>query len=700
MRLGSANERKEKGENKALITQVTNPQRCRCGCTSAAGAVRVEENFRACNNLLVWYFFPNVTIEVHMKRLLFSLCLAIGTVVCGAGIARASANGASATSFATQANPMTLVLDARPAPRGLMYAHLTIPVKPGPFTLVYPKWIPGEHGPTGPLSDLAGLKISAGGRTLDWRRDKVDMYAFHVNVPAGVSTLDVDFDVLVNAAGDTMSTANLAVINWNRDVLYQARTNSHQVFVKPSIILPAGWSYGTALPDAKQTGDRVDFGEVPLAMLVDSPLDCGRYYKHILLGTNNGADDYLDAFADRPQDLDFKPKLLAAYKRMVPEALALYGSRHWTVYHALLALSNAIGFQGIEHHQSSDDRAPGDFMTNPTEQLVAGDLITHEYSHSWNGKYRRPADLTTPNFQVPMKTDLLWVYEGMNQYLGDLLSFRAGIRQPKEYPEYLATLYAAMNTEPGRLTDPLIDTTTAAPYLYEARGQYSSIRRTAGDFYTEGELLWLDVDTIIRAKTGGKKSLDTFLHLYAGPPDTGPITKTYTRAQIEALLNDVVHYNWHAFFQRHVYEIAKHPPAGELARSGWKFVYTDKPNSFLTAEESLRHGIDDWYSLGLQIGGNGAVYDVREGSPAWDAGLAPGMTITAVDGQSFESGTLAYAMKTAQHSRAPISLLVEQDKWYKSYQIDYHGGERYPHLVRIAGKPDMLAKIMAPHAPK
>jgi predicted metalloprotease with PDZ domain len=636
--------------------------------------------------------------EHSVKRLLpLSCASALLISLCVSGASSAAEPNANARSDATKSKPETLVLDARDAARGLMTSKMQIPVHPGEFTFVYPKWIPGEHGPTGPLADISEIKVSANGQPLTWGRDKVDMYAFHVDVPRGVHEIDVQFTVLVNSP-DTMATANLLVLNWNRVLFYQADTNSHDVYFKPSIILPDGWSYGTALPGPQQSGQRVDFAEVPLNMLVDSPLDAGRFYKHIELWRSGSAYQELDVFADAPQDLDFSSKLIGEYKHMTPEALALYGSRHWNDYHSLLTLSDKVGFQGIEHHQSSDNRAPDDFMTNPQMQLAAGDLLTHEFSHSWNGKYRRPYDLFALNFQIPEQTDLLWVYEGMNQYLGDLLSFRAGIREPKEYPEYLASIYSQMAHEPGRNTEPLIDTTTAAPYLYEARGSYPSIRRTAGDFYTEGELLWLDVDTIIREKTGGKKSLDTFLHLYSAPAVTGPITKTYTRADIEHLLNEVVPYDWHAFFQKRVYEVAPLPPTGELARAGWKLVYTSKPNKFIAAAEALRHINYQWLAYGINIGKDDTITDVREGSPAWQAGMAPGMKIMAVDGQAYTDKVLGYAMKQAEHSSTPTAFMVQQDGWYRTLQVSYHDGPRYPHLVRIPGTQDMLAKIMAPHA--
>ena len=616
----------------------------------------------------------------------------------GAGVAAADPDFAtpSATALATKANPETLVLDARDASRGIIYSHMTIPVRPGLTTLVYPKWIPGEHGPTGPLNDLAAIRMSACGTPLSWRRDTIDMYAFHVDVPAGVSKLDVDADILLNAPGDAMSTKNIAIVNWNRDILYQANTDSHDDYVDASIILPDGWGYGTALPSPKQTGSRVDFATSTLAMLVDSPLDSGRYFKHIVLWSNGTASQYLDAFADHPQDLDFPAKLVAAYKRMTPQALALYGARHWYDYHSLLTLSDEIGFQGIEHHQSSDDRASSDFMTDPHEQLDSGDLLTHEFSHSWNGKYERPYDLKTPNFQVPQQTDLLWVYEGMNQYLGDLLSFRMGIRETKQYPEYLASIFAEMDNETGRSTEPLIDTTTAAPYLYVARGDYPSIRRTSGDFYTEGELIWLDADTIIRDKTGGKKSLDDFLHAFAGPPDTGPITVTYTRERVEALLHDVVAYDWHLFFQERVYDVAPRAPFDELTRAGYKLVYTQTPNEFVEANEEINKTTSAWYSIGIDLKHDGIISDVKEGSPAWKAGLAPGMQVTAINGQAYSADVLAYALKEAQHGSDLLAILAKHNDWYGTYTMRYAGGPRYPHLVRIPGTPDMLAKIMSP----
>lgn len=622
-------------------------------------------------------------------------------VICCALLAPGAASGSgfiAKPSLATQVRPATLVVDATRAADGILQVHERIPAAAGPFTIVYPKWIPGEHGPTGPLGNLAALRVSANGTDLDWRRDPLDLYAFHVNVPSGAQDVSVDFDVLMNAPDDATATHSLAILQWNRALLYQDGIDSHGYFVRPSIVLPSGWDFATALRETGRSGNRIDFALTPLNVLVDSPLDMGRYVKKWNLWREGASFVQLDAFADYPQDLDIGESLLRAYQRMPVEAFAMYGSRHFADYHALLTLSASVGFQGIEHHQSSDDRAGNDFLTDPDQSLASGDLITHEFSHSWNGKYRRPADLTTPNFQVPQLTDLLWVYEGMNQYLGDVLSFRTGIRDPKLFPEYLATVYASMDYETGRATTPLIDLTTGAPHFYLASGDYAAIRRNANDFYTEGELVWLDVDTIIRERSHGARSLDTFLHRFTEPAATGPIVVTYTRGQVESLLDAVEPYDWHDLFARYVYHTSVHPPSDELARAGWRIVYTRKPNVFIAAEQSDDGESTGWYGYGADVSAEGVVSDVRENSAAWRAGLVPGMHVLAVDGQQFSANVLAYALRHAQHSFAPIALITTQSAWYQTLSLDYHAGIRYPHLERIDGAADMLAQIAAAHA--
>lgn len=633
----------------------------------------------------------SATHALAWKRLLMQVCSCFAAVgLCAARAQAIPGPDANTVPLATQTNPETLVLDASTAERGLATATMQIPATPGPFTFVYPQWIPGEHGPTGPLSAIARIEVTAHGEQLAWHRDVLDMYAFHVQVPQGASAIQIRFTALLNAP-DPMSTHNLAVINWNRMLFYQSDIDHRHYYVKASIILPPGWSYGTALTAADRVGQRVDFSEVSLERLVDSPLDCGRYYKEILLWQDGDAHHWLDLFADDPRDLDVPEKVLRAYRRLTPEALALFGSRHWRDYHSLLVVSNKMAFTGLEHAESSLSGVPAGFMRNPQLQELSGDTLTHEFSHSWNGKYRRPWDLATLNYQIAQRTDLLWVYEGLSQYLGDLLSFRTGIRAPGGYPELLAVLYSQMATEPGWEGEALVDTAAAAPYLYEARGDYPSIRLTAGDLQTEGELLWLDVDTIIRTETADTKSLDTFLHLFSAPSLTGPVTRTYTREDVERLLGQVVPYDWHAFFQRHVYEAAKRPPTEEIAAAGWRLAYSSEPNEF--ADDGAQ-----WLTYGFSIDKDGALSDVREDSPAWNVGMAPGMKIERIDGRAYSPSALQYGLKESQKTLQPTRFQVSQDGWIGTIAVSYFGGPRYPHLERINGKPDLLAEIMASHA--
>jgi predicted metalloprotease with PDZ domain len=634
-----------------------------------------------------------------MKHLFLGAAAALSIVVASASSASAQAPGTVA-SLATQSNPETIVLDARKASVGIAYTHMTIPVQPGSFTIDYPEWIPGEHSADGPLGDISELRVSANGKPIEWRRDQVDLYAYHIDVPQGVTTINADFTVLLNGPG-TFATRNVMVGNWNRYILYQRNIDNTQSYVKASLILPDGWGYASALPVGSSNGNRVDFNTVTVETLIDSPTDIGRYVKHYTLYTTpDGATMYLDLFADKPQDLEAKDDLINAYKRLAPEAIALYGGRHWKVYHAELTLSDEIGFEGIEHHESSDDRAVDDFMTDPDEQNLGADLIPHEFSHSWNGKYRRPFDLQQPNYNDPHpeRTELLWQYEGMNQYMGDLLSFRAGIRDPKDYPDFLAAMYSDLAYEPGRDTTPIIDTTTGAPYYYtDARGWYSSLRRTAGDFYDEGELMWLDADTIIRQQTHGQKSLDDYTKIFAGGV-SAPQVVTYTREDIEHYLNEVTPYDWHGFFETYVYSIAPQPPTDEVERSGYKLVFNDKPNFYAAGRGGPMAGVNAWFDVGVRLSNKGNVRDVRKGSAAWAAGLAPGMQVVAVNDQVFTPKMWTDAITAAKGGTLPIALRIKQGTWYTKLSLDYHDGLKYPHLERIPGTTDMLSEIMAPHA--
>lgn len=601
------------------------------------------------------------------------------------------------TAYAQAATaPISLLVDAREAPRNILHVHETVPVSGAvPMTLYYPKWIPGEHGPTGPIQGVASLRIRSGGADVAWQRDPVDLYSFHVTPPAGATAVDVSFDDLIDST-DPMATPNMLIVNWNRVLLYPAGMPAADVSMKASIELPAGWTFGTALPGPQRSGDRVDFAAAPLTTLIDSPLDAGRYGRRIVLLDAGGYTNEIDAFADDPSDLELSADNVGHYKALVAETDALYGARHWRHYHFLLTLSDAIPSQGIEHHESSDNRAPADYWTDAAQLEGFADLLPHEFSHSWNGKYRRPADLITPDYQVPEQTDLLWVYEGLNQYLGDMFAFRSGFVSTSLYPEYLASTYAEMDSEPGRLADPLVDTAVAAPYLYNAPGEWSAERRNADDFYTEGELVWLSVDAIIRQQSHGARSLDDFLKAFDGQRDTPPMVVPYTRDDVVAALEKVQPYDWNAFFQTWVYDVAPHPPTACIDLTGWKLVWNDVPNHWDVLAEQTRGRSDFRYSLGFSTGESGNVADVLTGSPAARAGLGPQTQIIAVNGRKFSPAVLHQALAAARDPSRDISLIVLDDELYRTVVLTYHGGDRYPHLERVPGSQDVLRLITAP----
>jgi predicted metalloprotease with PDZ domain len=439
----------------------------------------------------------------------------------------------SAVSNAQNAE-MKLRVDATDAPRHILHASMSIPAKPGPMTLLYPEWIPGEHGPTGPIVDLVGLKITSGGNTLAWKRDAVNMYAFHVTVPAGASSLDVVFDFITppEAAGFTSgasATTELAVLNWNQVLLYPEGTPSDQMRLQANLKVPNGWKYGTALPIARESGNEIQFQPSSLETLIDSPVSAGSHYRTIELGPGH----FLHVAGDSDRAIELSDELIEHYKNLVLEEGALFGSRHYRSYHFLLTLSDHVASFGLEHHESSDDRIPERGMIDDVTRKVNADLLPHEFTHSWNGKYRRPAGLATPDYSEPMKGGLLWVYEGLTQYLGQILTPRSGLLSPEDFREDLAITAAALDHKFGRMWRPLEDTAVAAQLLYNAREDYAGYRRGV-DYYDEGTLIWLEADVLIRDLSKGAKSLNDFCRAFEGGPGGVPALKTYTFEDVVA----------------------------------------------------------------------------------------------------------------------------------------------------------------------
>lgn len=604
--------------------------------------------------------------------------------------------------FAQSARPYRITVDLTDAPRKFLHAELSIPVQPGPLTLVYPQWIPGEHASTGPVNNFTGITFTADGQVIPWQRDDVDMYDFHLDVPMGVRTLDAKVDFLATAAATGFSagastSANLAILSWNEFVLYPAGSAAAAVTFEPSLKVPEGWKFGTALTPVSSEGNVTRFQPVPLDMLVDSPVLAGKFFKEIPLAPEVTPKHYLDVAADGPEDLNLSAEEISAFSNLVRETGALFRSRHYHNYRFLLALSDSVAHFGLEHHQSSDDRVDATTYLDDDLMFLAGDLLPHEFTHSWNGKYRRPAGLATANYQQPMKGNLLWVYEGLTQYLGDVLAVRSGIWTPDQYKAYLASSAAEMDHRPGRTWRDLEDTAVSSQILYDTFSHWDNWRRSV-DYYPEGELIWLEVDTTIRKQSNNKLSLNDFCARFFGAGgNTPPEVRPYTFEDLVKALNDVQPYDWATFFHERLTSKSPRAPFGGIAGGGYRMEYSDAMNSYIRAEESTERGMNAWYSLGLAVSDN-TISDVLVGSPAYQAGLGPGMKIVAVNGRAATDELLKQAIVDAKGSGPALDLIVENASFFKVVKIDYHGGPRYPHLVREEKTPDLLDDILKPLA--
>lgn len=601
---------------------------------------------------------------------------------------------------AAEPRPIALEVDAREAARKIFHARLTIPAAPGPLTLYYPKWVPGEHGPTGPIADLAGLRITAGGRTIPWRRDSVEMFAFTCEVPSGVDTVEVALDYLSPAAAGGFSsgssaTANLAVISWNQLLVYPKGASADTLRYAASVRLPAGWKYATALAAEKGSSETLRFEPVSLTTLVDSPLLAGAHFRVVQL-SDGAVPHRLDMAADSEAALEIPAQQSEGYRRLVAETGALFGARHYRHYDFLLTLSDRVAHFGLEHHESSDDRVPERSLVDEDKRKASlRDLLPHEMVHSWNGKYRRPAGLAPGRFDQPMTGELLWVYEGLTQYLGEILTPRSGLLTPEQYREDLALTAAEMEAQKGRSWRPLSDTAVAAQVLYGARADWGSWRRGV-DFYPESSLLWLEADTLIRRQSRGTKSLDDFCRLFYGGSGGAPELAPYDFEDVTAALDRVLPYDWKEFWMKRLNATGNAAPLAGLAASGWRLAYADAPSEMQKAREAASKSTDVRFSIGVTVNEEGVIPDVIPDSPAAKAGVGPGMKLIAVNGRRWSKETLRDAIRASKSE--PVELLVENGEFFKSYRLDYAGGERYPRLERDPASTDLLSRIIAPLA--
>lgn len=592
-------------------------------------------------------------------------------------------------AFALQsAAPIVLDVDARQAGRGLYFATEQFTAKPGMLALQYPNWMPGAHSPTGSQAGVLKFKILADGKPLAWTRDLVDMSTVRADVPESARQIRVEYTI----AGRSGS-AHISRVTWFQLVWYP-QLPSDQVEYQANLVLPDGWKLATALPVESSSGNRVKFKPASLTRLVDSPCEIGQFYKQFDVTGHSSAPHYLDVMADSDAGLHPSAEVLDHVRRIHEEAEAITGSHHYRDYHWLLTISDYAPHVGLEHNESSEDGAGADGFTSGVADLA--DLLSHEYFHSFNGKFRRPIGLCTPDYQAPMKDDLLWVYEGLTQFMGQLLACRAGWWTQEQWREQIALNYDDMNMNRGREWRTLEDT---AGGLVSSGGRgggtnWGSARR-GGDYYVESTIVWLNVDMRIRELTNGQKSLMDFLRLFHGGPVTGPEIKPYDLNEIVATLNQVAPYDWAGLLRTRVYELQPQLSQEAFTLAGWKFVYTDKPNSVEGGGGGGFARLSS--SIGLSIGGTGTISDVIPDSPADKALLCPDTNILAVNGRKFSLGELIGAVRESPRAKA-IKLTVGYKDTVRDVTIEYAGGLRYPHIVRDDSKPDRLTDLLTPLA--
>jgi len=592
---------------------------------------------------------------------------------------------------------LQLTVDASDVTRGIFRIHERVPVtSAGDLVLLYPKWVPGGHSPRGDIKNVTGIRVTANGQPLKWVRDSRDVFAFHVNVPQGIKAVDVEFQYVSATAenqGRTVMTPDMSSIQWLSLSMYPAGYYVRQIPVQPSVIVPNGWHVATALRPAKQAGGRFDYPVTSYEILMDSPLIAGAHYRQIPLSP----DVNLDVIADNDAELAATPEQIAAHKRLVEQAVKNFGAQHYDHYDFLFTISNNLGGNGLEHHRSSEDGVRRGYFTDWDMKLRDRNLLPHEYSHSWDGKYRRPADLWTPDYNtVPMEGSLLWVYEGQTQFWGYVLGARSGMLSKQDTLDAIAATAATYSAgTPGRAWRPLVDTTNDPTAAGRAPQPWRSWQRSE-DYYSEGQLIWIDVDRIIRTQSGGKRSIDDFAKAFYGMRDRDYGELTYTLDDVVKTLNAVQLYDWSGYLQRRVYDVAASPPLEGINGGGYKLVFTSEPTKWIKSAEKSGKNSDLTYSGGFVVGMDGKISSVLWDSAAFNAGLTVGTQITAINGRDFDADALKEAIKAANGNGPAPELLVHDGDVYRTVKLDWHGGLRYPRLQKVGTAPGTLDALLAP----
>ena len=631
-----------------------------------------------------------------------------------AGLLAWALAGAAALAQAPAAYPGTLQLevDATDLDHRIFQVRQRLPVVPGPLTLYFPRWLPGQHAPNGDVSRLAGLVIKAGAQTLPWARDPADTHAFLLTVPPGVRELDLGFGHLSPVTPDSgrvVATRQMLNVQWQSLLLYPAGPPASGITVQASLRLPEGWSYGTALRAARSDGAQVQFAPVSLETLVDSPVFAGQHFKRFALDPEGAAQPVvLHLMADSAAALATTEAQIDAHRRLVQQADKLFGPRRFAHYDFLLALSDELGGIGLEHHQSSENGVNLKYFEAWDKGVGDRELLPHEYAHSWNGKFRRPADLSTRHFNEAMQNSLLWLYEGQTEYWGRVLAVRSGLVSAQLSRESLAQMIASLDSRAGRQWRNLQDTTNE-PSISSRNDKrdWRDWQRTRGDYYVESVLIWLDADTLIRERSGGARSLDDFAAAFFNPPGSvgqagqagpaphlGPLP--YTFADVVVALNAVLPHDWAGFLRQRLDGHGPGAPLDGLARAGWRLAWRDTPTDDFKANEAHWKATDLSHSIGLYLAETGKLAGVRWDGPAFRAGLAPGMTLVAVNQIVYKADRLKAAISANRDGSAPIELLLRDGERFKTVRIDWRGGQLYPLLERIDASEDRLSTLMAP----
>ena len=597
---------------------------------------------------------------------------------------------------------IALNVDVSDVQRRIFRVVETIPSGPGRLDLYYPQWVPGHHAPRGPLEQLAGLKFRVDGRELSWQRDPVNVFRFSVMLPPGTRQLQVEFQVASaqnSEQGRVVVGSDLLALQWHQVLMYPAGYRARDISVQATLQLPAGWKYATALtPDpqfAAAGSDRVTFTAEPLESLVDSPVFAGRLLRQYELAPGGAAPVTLNLLGEEAADLAAPDAVLDIHKRLVREAFAALGPPRFDRYNFLVALSEQIGSIGIEHHRSSQNTLSPAYLRSWDQRIGSRDLLAHEFTHSWNGKYRRPARLWTPHFNTPMQDDLLWVYEGMTEYYGYVLATRSGL-WPVDFARESLALSAATfdRRRPGREWRPLEDT-TYLPVINARRPMAWTGWQRSEDYYVEGALLWLDVDMRIREASRGTRSLDDFSRSFFSAQATEGWVSTYELQDVVRGLNQVAPMDWYAFLRTRV-ATTRQPVLDGFERAGYRLVYNDKPNLAQADSEKTSQRTDLAYSLGFVISKDNLLTEVLWGSPAFRAGLTTTTTVVAVNGRACTPDLLRAAVTAASQGGPLVELIVRNGDRFRTVTLDYRDGLRYPHLEPIPGREDRLAQLLAP----